>query len=132
MIESAHFSVIGVPVSKLRHRKGRGGRMYTPQKTVDWENQVRLSAMPHAPDEPWEGPVTIGLFFYMPRPKRLKKSAVYHTKKPDIDNLEKAILDALSGLFYKGDQQVCEKTSFKEYVVGWEEPHVSIKIGRIK
>ena len=36
-------------------------------------------------------------------------------KKPDVDNIAKAILDSLNGLPYKDDNQVAELVVRKEY-----------------
>lgn len=38
-----------------------------------------------------------------------------YTKKPDSDNVAKAILDSLNGLVYKDDNQVSELLVLKRY-----------------
>lgn len=40
-----------------------------------------------------------------------------YTKKSDIDNIVKIILDSLNGVAYKDDAQVTELTVYKEYGV---------------
>ena len=62
-----------------------------------------------------EGPVMVELWFIMPRPKSLKKNAIWHMKKPDIDNLIKGILDACKGLLWNDDGQVCKLEVLKKY-----------------
>ena len=37
------------------------------------------------------------------------------TKKPDIDNIIKAVLDALNGVAYKDDTQVVQVMATKKY-----------------
>lgn len=53
------------------------------------------------------GPVAVGLSFVLPRrkaePKRLTPA---HTRKPDLDKLARACLDAIDGLVYTDDSQV--------------------------
>jgi hypothetical protein len=51
---------------------------------------------------PADGPLTVRITFIMPRPKnkvwKQKPMPRYcHIKKPDLDNLVKAVLDALNG-----------------------------------
>lgn len=65
--------------------------------------------------------------FIMPRPKyhygtgknagkiKEKYKDVQHNTKPDIDNLSKAILDALTGLLYEDDTQVTTLQISKTY-----------------
>ena len=50
---------------------------------------------------------------------------VKHTVKPDIDNLTKAVLDALNGLAWYDDAQIVELNASKTYV---EDPHILINI----
>jgi hypothetical protein len=74
------------------------------------------------------GPVRVDLCFYFARPKshfRTGKFAgvlrddapKWHTTKPDRDNLEKAVLDALTqvGGFWQDDSQVCAGSVTKRY-----------------
>jgi Holliday junction resolvase RusA-like endonuclease len=59
----------------------------------------------------------------MPRPKS-HKNTKYHTKKPDLDNLDKALWDSLEGLFFVGDQQICMGVHTKRYINFGEEPGI--------
>jgi crossover junction endodeoxyribonuclease RusA len=53
------------------------------------------------------GPVSLLLVWRLPRPKRLKPAApLEHLTRPDIDKLERAVLDALTGVLYTDDGQV--------------------------
>jgi Holliday junction resolvase RusA-like endonuclease len=38
-----------------------------------------------------------------------------HTGRPDIDNLLKFVMDALNGVFYKDDSQICQVFTLKQY-----------------
>lgn len=85
-----------------------------------------------------EGPVKVSWTAYLPRPKALcrKKDPdgpVPHHKRPDRDNLDKTILDALKGVIYKDDSQVFsgEIKKFYHGKPGTEDrsrPHVVIRI----
>ena len=50
---------------------------------------------------------------------------VFPTKKPDLDNLAKAVLDALNGVAYKDDCQIVTVLSKKNYA---EAPYVRVII----
>ena len=89
------FEIPGEPVSKGRPRF-YGYRAVTPQHTRDAEGLVRNQFRMFYPDaEPIEGDVLMIVMFYKGR-----------HGKPDLDNLEKLVKDALNGLAYVDDQQV--------------------------
>ena len=54
--------------------------------------------------------------------------AIRPTKKPDIDNIEKIILDSLNGIAYKDDSQVVESNTSKHYA---EKPRVEVVLERL-
>ena len=47
--------------------------------------------------------------------KRAAEGKIKPCKKPDSDNIAKAILDALNGVAYYDDSQIVELTIKKEY-----------------
>ena len=47
------------------------------------------------------------------------------TKKPDVDNLIKIIMDALSGVIYKDDKQIIKMSVEKRYA---EQPGVTLEV----
>ena len=67
--------------------------------------------------------VLIKLVFRMPIAKSVTKAKmkailnheVHHTKKPDVDNLCKAVLDAMNGIILKDDSQVYGLQAYKWY-----------------
>ncbi len=70
------------------------------------------------------GPLSVCLFFAFPRPKShfkkdgsLTSSApLYHTKKPDADNIAKAVLDALTDAgLWEDDSQIVSLITVKGY-----------------
>ena len=66
------------------------------------------------------------LHFYLLRPKSLPKKIEHHVKKPDLDNLMKAIKDALKGVCYRDDSQIISVTATKKYTS--LNPGVAIEI----
>lgn len=101
-------------------------------RSQEWYEKVRLALFPQRPSEPWSGPVRCTVDVYFERPQRLcKKSSpkgvIRHTGSPDRDNLDKAILDALTeaGL-WADDGQVCDGPVRKWYAEAGCGPGVHI------
>lgn len=121
--------VLGNPKAQGRARIRRRGKfvsMHDDPKSAKEKDKLYLIAQQQAPPEPFEGPLKVDITFYFSRPKShygtgknagvLKKTAPYHhITKPDIDNLRKLVMDALSGVFYIDDKQVCIGTTIKTY-----------------
>lgn len=61
--------------------------------------------------EPVKNPVIMSLTFQMGERRKEK----FHTGKPDIDNLAKAVKDALKGIIYCDDCQIVETHLKKTY-----------------
>lgn len=131
------FFVAGIPKgqprmrSRLQQRKGGGAMfamLYTPGDADDWKSIVRLEAekawRANGYPNQWLGPLCVNLTFYFPRPQShyrsnglLKPDAPrWHTPKPDRDNCDKAVLDALTNLcLWSDDAQVCDGRIQKLY-----------------
>lgn len=115
------FTIPLSPVAKARPRVAiRGGkvRAYTPKKTKNFEAAVAQCAAPYI-RERFTGPLRVDILAVLPRPKRLMRAKdpegfVWAPKRPDSDNLRKAILDGLSTC-YDDDAQVCAGQTFKVY-----------------
>lgn len=105
------FIIQGKATGKGRPRLGRWGT-YTPQKTVDYENLVKFSYLQVTNDKLVDCAIKIKIKAYFEPPKSTSKKKYKeligkpYTKKPDIDNLCKSILDGLNGIAYTDDNQV--------------------------
>ena len=130
------FSISGSPVAKARPRafQNKAGhiRMYTPKKSREFENMVRQRAE-QVFKKPLQGPVSLSICFYLPRPKRLcwktkPMPAIFHTSAPDGDNLAKAVTDSLSGVAFHDDGQVSKLYVQKMYHAGDEGPKTIIDV----
>lgn len=121
------FTVPGQPVGKGRPRIGKVGqhaRMFTPAKTVNYEGLVAHAAsIAMAGRALLEGPMDVHLFIkcQVPASWSLKKQQqalagkIRPTTKPDIDNIEKAVYDAINGVVWKDDVQVVDVVKKKRY-----------------
>jgi Holliday junction resolvase RusA-like endonuclease len=87
---------------------------YTPAATVAAEKHITLVASA-AGIRPIEGPVELEVDaeFLVPKSwtKRqlaaMEKNDRWHTGRPDVDNIGKLCQDALNGIAYHDDSQVC-------------------------
>lgn len=111
------FTVPGKPVGKQRPRFSRtctGVRTYTPRKTAEYENLVRISYR-QVSKQKLEGAISATIYGYFEPPRSISKKQreqmlkgdISYIKKIDSDNLAKSILDALNGVAYDDDAQVC-------------------------
>lgn len=128
------FEIPGKPFGKQRPRVNtRSHRTYTPSETVNYEAFVKLCFTEKYPDAiPAEGNVCIAIDAYFPIPaswsKKKKQQALdgeIRPKKPDWDNIGKAISDALNGIAYVDDAQTYDARVIKRY---GEKPCVKVAI----
>ena len=104
-------------MGKQRPRFSRG-RTYTPEKTVEYQQRVQNEAV-QVFAAPSEKPIKLRVYAYFEPPKswgkKKRNERIFrpHTQRPDIDNIEKIIADALNGIAYKDDAQICESTCRK-------------------
>lgn len=114
------FEVPGDPVAKGRPRATRQGRFYTPEKTVRYESTVALFASQAMEGrQTLAGPLTLEIeaTFQWPLSWGEKKRArmPFKTSKPDLDNVAKAVADAMNGVVYLDDAAVVRLAATKKY-----------------
>lgn len=106
-------------------RKGGRTWSFTPKKVAVWEKIVKEEAAKHF-TQPLTGPIQVSLIFYMDRPQSRRKDFWVPTT-PDLDNLEKAVLDAMNGVAYEDDRFVVAKNAQKRYIRR-DEPRVCVRV----
>lgn len=138
------FTYHGEAVGKGRPRVSRRGNYvhtYTPEKTRVFEEAIRFEFMASNSDTmpvfdretPLIAKVTIGCS--IPKSYSKKKQALCRdrvlvpTKKPDIDNILKAVFDALNGYAFEDDVQIVKVYAEKRYAV---EPFVEVEIDELR
>ena len=129
------FTVFGEPIPLGRHRVARG-IIYNP--SAKFQSQFLKESLVHLPIIPLDGPVEATLIFYFSRPKYHFRSGkfesllkpgipIWHSKKKDLDNLIKFVLDSLNKKAYIDDGQVVAIHSYKLYTDLEPRVHVCIK-----
>ncbi|UZD96253.1 RusA family crossover junction endodeoxyribonuclease [Pseudomonas corrugata] len=131
------FIVPGEAIGKGRPRVstiGGHARMFTPKKTANYETLIAMAAQ-----QAMQGRELIGGPVMMELAIRVavaaswskKKTAealagdVMPTKKPDADNVLKAICDGINGIVFKDDVQVVNVSLSKRFS---ETPGVSVRV----
>lgn len=119
------FEVEGKIVGKERPRVNMNtGMVYTPGKTKDYEFLVQqYFKMKYPRVQEIQGRVSVEIIAYMSIPKATSKknrelmlnNEISPTKKPDVDNIAKSILDAMNRYIIHDDNQVSKITVEKRY-----------------
>ena len=133
------FVIKGIPKVKQRPRFAmRNGKVltYTPKTTASFENLVKLKAEKEF-THPLENAVRLAIRFYMPRPKRLiwktkMMPEIHSDKRPDIDNLAKAVIDGLNGIAFNDDAQIADLHVTKKYHSGDGQSKTIVIVENIK
>ena len=112
------FFVDTRPIAKQSFRMGKKGG-YQPKRVTEFKKYAQVLAIAAAKEQGWDKtgePLELQLTFRFRCPKSAKKDdkqvVRWHTKRPDLDNIEKSITDALCDLM-KDDSQICMKRSCK-------------------
>ena len=131
-------TIPGEPVGKGRPRFTKAGTPYTPLKTRAYENKVAFLYKLAAKGRKFQRhmPVAVEICAYYGIPQsdskrqreRKLSGAILPCKKPDIDNVVKAVLDAINGIAYEDDAQVVMISASKAYS---ERPRVEISVSDV-
>ena len=129
-----HIVLYGEPRGKERPRVANG-HAYTPQKTREYEEAMRLAYVASVKSAPHERGVPLKLTLYCeyPIPKSDSKKkhgekangTIKPTIKPDLSNVLKAVEDALNGVAYFDDSQITKIVAIKRY---GDSPRVETRI----
>jgi crossover junction endodeoxyribonuclease RusA len=110
-----YFWVSGTPVPKQSFHYTVNGGGFTDPKVKAWQQLVTLEASLYYHGAPLAGDVHVQLTFALPDRRR-----------KDLDNLSKAVLDALNGIMWVDDTQVTKLTITKS--VNAAAPGVGIMV----
>lgn len=135
--------VLGEPMGKQRPRAtfvAGHATIYTPKKTQGYEARFASAYADKYPDlPPTSEAVKVTIEAYFPLTKAdfnskgepnkkgtaKLKDELHCTKKPDCDNIAKAVLDGLNGVAFLDDNQVISLTVTKAYSL---QPRVTVAV----
>ena len=128
--------IYGEPQGKGRPRFAKKGNFvstYTPKETLSYENLIKVEYREQGGEFYEEKELTCEIYAYFKIPKSTSKiktklmeeKEIRPTKKPDVDNIAKIVLDALNGIAYKDDTQVVNLIVRKYYSA---RPRVEINL----
>ena len=111
------FTIPIEPVGQMRARStaiGGHARTYKHSKQKSAESRLLAFAAEHRPAEPLDGPLEVTVDAYLPIPTSMTKlkramalsGELRPTKKPDIDNVSKHLLDCFNGIFWTDDKNI--------------------------
>ena len=133
------FIIPSEPIAQGRARfSARNGfvRAYDPRKSSDYKAYVASIARNTYNLEPIDSAIELTLTFHMPIPKsfsKAKRTAALNGDirpgvKPDIDNLAKATMDAISGICFTDDKLIVSCKLDKYYSA---EPRTEVKVWEV-
>jgi len=139
------FTVPSIPIAQPRQRVGiarfgniKRARTYTPadDPVHSFKATVKLAARQAYQGAPLEGPLHLTLVYRLARKKchtkkRGDNPPLYHSSKPDADNLMKSLCDALNELVWRDDSQIAEVSIVKLVSAASEQPGVDVEVWRL-
>lgn len=79
-----------------------------------WTKAIQWAAIEHKPKSPLPGPFAVECMFHLKKPERTKYDEL-PLGPPDVDKLERAVGDALTGKFWRDDSQVYRWVAEKQW-----------------
>lgn len=126
--EVATFRVTGDPIPQPKPG------VIDNRKSEPWKLAVRTGALSCGIRKAIATPVRLTVLFMMRRPKSLRGALapvglLLHAVRPDIDNLAKSTMDALTELgVWTDDKLVCDLRMSKWYCGKWDAPGAIVTI----
>ena len=136
------FIILGIPKPKQSFRYTKKGIKYTPKEVEQMESNLQAQIVAQLPKGfiPFTRAVVVKkLWFVFPPVKAMRKKDriiieqggyIPKTTQPDLtDNLSKGLYDAMEGIVYNNDSQICAEDQKRKYygVV----PRIEIEIEEI-
>ena len=127
-----HFVIPGKPKGKTRPRFSKGGKnTYTDKGTREYEEKVAEAFREAGGTMANYAAIKIRAYYLIPQKTRkdilagMISGKIRPAKKPDLDNVLKIIMDALTGVAFEDDNQIVQAYIEKMY---GEEPRVEVTL----
>jgi crossover junction endodeoxyribonuclease RusA len=113
------------PVPKARARVTKRGFSYTPKKTKDFENAVKILFRKQYQGKPMTGALHINAEFFFEKPKKPVHS---YPSRCDLDNVLKNLTDSLNGLAWVDDRQICSIVCEKNWAPSGNPGYIRLSV----
>jgi crossover junction endodeoxyribonuclease RusA len=134
MIYDLDTFIPGKPAPQGSKRHVGHGILTESSKAVGpWRTLVAWHVAQQWRAAPLDGPIAVRLEFVMPRPSSTPKKKVTPPaiKRPDVDKLQRAIFDAVTGVLWRDDAQVVDVCATKRLAELDELPGCRLQASRI-
>jgi len=113
------------PVSLTKKYKTR---FHNTKRNASYKHALKAFVRSRYPMKPIEAPVQVLAIFYLRKPENKKKGCrlPLPTCTPDLDNLVKALFDALNKVVWRDDAQVVQLTCQKLWALPNEAPRTEL------
>ncbi|MCI3922444.1 RusA family crossover junction endodeoxyribonuclease [Paenibacillus sp. TRM 82003] len=132
-IPSKRITCVVEPMGAVRMTQRGKFKSPSAQRYIAWKTRIGWWLKKQWAD-PTEAAVGVKVTFYMPIPQSLSQkkqremNGTYHTKKPDIDNLVKALFDGANGIIWRDDNQVVRVETEKRYS---DDPRIELIVEEV-
>ncbi len=123
-----HFIIPIEPEGKKEARRTRFG-VYKHPDTRRVMELIAQSVKEQYAGQPLDGPLRLVILAYKTRPKS-KPKEVYADTKPDYDNIEKLIGDALEGILWVNDSRIVDGHCVKKFAPKGQPGWIEIRVSR--
>jgi Holliday junction resolvase RusA-like endonuclease len=122
--------------SQMKGLSTRRGRVqfYEKPQVRDQRLTYVYALKPHKPKEPFKGPVSVTVVFSYPQRKtqKMKEPLEWKPTVPDLDNLLKLFLDAMTQCrFWEDDKQIVHMEAKKLIAKGQEDFQIIVSINEV-
>lgn len=118
-MHEVRITVRGRCFAQNRHRfdtrnrrayKGESQNLQVYKQVIQYEARKQMAGY-----APFRRAIGIQIKYYFARSKHSKKKLMWYTSRPDLDNLNKAVFDAMTKVVYLDDALICQEEISKEY-----------------
>ena len=124
MIDSVSFTVLGVAIPQGSSRafvvKGRAVVTSSNKNLAQWRQRIATEAQRVADETGFyrdgKFAYTVLADFYFPRTKSMGKKLIRHTVRPDLDKVQRAVGDGITGILIADDAKIDRWSVSKSYL----------------
>ena len=139
-IKMIEMVINGNPIPQKRHRYRRTSNRIISYDPNSGDNQAfAMQLASKMTSKPFDEPLCVEMIFYMKRPKNHFRTGKYshklkkgieedHSKKPDVDNLVKFVMDSGNKIVWKDDCCISQLRTMKLYSLN---PRTEIRVWKI-